>query len=221
MGKLLRKQSPATPQRRHWRGRLEADLLTRAELDAIIAQCPVDKWIGARNRVLIIILWRTGLRISEALALREKDIDLVEGRLVVQRGKGGRRRVVGLDWGTIEALQEWLGRRAEVEPPLSAPLLCTRQGGQVNPSYVRRLLPRLAREAGVGKRVHAHGLRHVFATELQAEGAPLSLIRDLLGHSSLATTDTYLRRLGAGEAVDFVRARTWTREANGSSSKAS
>jgi integrase len=71
------------------------------------------------------------------------------------------------------------------------------------------LLPRLAREAGVGKRVHAHGLRHAFATELQAEGAPLSLIRDLLGQSSLATTDTCLRRLGAGEAVDFARARVW------------
>jgi site-specific recombinase XerD len=53
------------------------------------------------------------------------------------------------------------------------------------------------RAAGVHKRIHAHGLRHLFATELQAEGAPLSMIRDLLGHSSLATTDTYLRRLGA------------------------
>jgi integrase len=71
------------------------------------------------------------------------------------------------------------------------------------------MLPRLARAAGVRKRVHAHGLRHLFATELEAEGAPLSMIRDLLGHSSLATTDTYLRRLGAGEAVDFARHRAW------------
>jgi integrase len=69
----------------------------------------------------------------------------------------------------------------------------------------------------VEKRVHAHGLWHVFATELQAEGAPLSMIRDLLGHSSLATTDTYLRRLGAGEAIDFARPRSWNRDTDGSS----
>ena len=164
-----------------------------------------------RNRTLIVVLWRTGLRISEALALREKDVDLIEGRLVVQCGKGGKRRVVGIDQGTLDVLEEWLKRRSQVAPPAAAPLFCTRCGGPIDSSYIRRLLPRLALAAGVHKRVHAHGLRHAFATELQAEGAPLSMIRDLLGHSSLATTDTYLRRLGAGEAVEFARARTWTR----------
>jgi site-specific recombinase XerD len=127
----------------------------------------------------------------------------------VQRGKGGKRRVVGLDQGTLDALEEWLERRAEIAPPAAAPLFCTKRGGPIDASYIRRLLPRLARAAGVRKRVHAHGLRHLFATELQAEGAPLSMIRDLLGHSSLATTDTYLRRLGAGEAVGCARRRTW------------
>lgn len=196
----------ATKTRRH---RLEADLLTRTEIEAVIEQCPLASWTDARNRTLIVVLWRTGLRISEALALREKDVDLVEGRLVVQRGKGGKRRVVGLDQGTIDALKEWLKRRAEIAPPIVAPLFCTQRGGPIDPSYIRRMLPRLARAAGIRKRVHAHGLRHLFATELQAEGAPLSMIRDLLGHGSLATTDTYLRRLGAGEAVDFARRRSW------------
>jgi site-specific recombinase XerD len=170
-----------------------------------------------RNRTLIVVLWRTGLRISEALALREKDVDLFEGRLVVQRGKGGRRRVVGLDQGTIDSVKEWLKRRAEIAPTVASPLFCTQSGGPIDASYIRRMLPRLARAAGVRKRVHAHGLRHLFATELQAEGAPLSMIRDLLGHSSLATTDTYLRRLGAGEAVDFARRRNWEPEDCGSS----
>ena len=198
-------RQPSRPRRE----RLEADLLTRPDIEAVLNQCPVRSWTGHRNRALIVVLWRTGLRISEALALREKDVDLIEGRLVVQHGKGGKRRVVGLDQGTIDVMKEWLLRRAAIAPPVGAPVLCTQRGGRIDPSYVRRLLPRLAREAGVGKRVHAHGLRHAFATELQAEGAPLSMIRDLLGHSSLATTDTYLRRLGAGDAVDFARARTW------------
>jgi site-specific recombinase XerD len=197
--------------------RLEADLLTRSEIEAVIEQCPLSSWTGARNRTLIVVLWRTGLRISEALALREKDVDLVEGRLAVQRGKGGKRRVVGLDQGTLDALGEWRTRRAEIAAPETAPLFCTQRGGPIDASYIRRMLPRLARAAGIRKRVHAHGLRHLFATELQAEGAPLSMIRDLLGHSSLATTDTYLRRLGAGEAVDFARHRNWEPEDRGSS----
>jgi site-specific recombinase XerD len=207
----LRRQEIKPPSSRRNRRRLEADLLTRSEIEAVLEQCPEGEWTGSRNRTLITVLWRTGLRISEALALREKDIDLVEGRLVVQRGKGGKRRVVGLDQGTIDVLQQWLTRRTEIAPPAGAPLFCTRRGGPIDASYIRQLLPRLARAADVQKRVHAHGLRHMFATELQTEGAPLSMIRDLLGHSSLATTDTYLRRLGAGEAVDFARARTWTR----------
>ena len=69
--------------------------------------------------------------------------------------------------------------------------------------------PRLAARAGIEKRVHAHGLRHAFAIGLEREGATVSVIRDLLGHSSAAVTDRYLRRLGASEAVDFARARSW------------
>ena len=80
-----RHQRPRGP-RSHLR--LEADLLTRPEIEELLDQCQVHSWTGLRNRTLIIVLWRTGLRISEALALREKDIDLVEGRLVVQRGQG-------------------------------------------------------------------------------------------------------------------------------------
>lgn len=209
--KFLRHPRPRHPRRKDAseHAHLAADLLTRSEVEALLEQCPIDSLTGLRNRTLIIVLWRTGLRISEALALREKDVDLVEGRLVVQRGKGGKRRVMGLDQGTVDALEEWIRRRMELAPPSAAPLFCTQGGGPIDASYIRRLLPRLARTAGVQKRVHAHGLRHLFATELEGEGAPLSVIRDLLGHSSLATTDTYLRRLGAGEAVDFARRRGW------------
>ena len=57
--------------------------------------------------------------------------------------------------------------------------------------------------------MHCHALRHAFAVELEREGATVSAIRDLLGHSSASVTDRYLRRLGAGEAVDFARSREW------------
>lgn len=76
-------------------------------------------------------------------------------------------------------------------------------------SYIRHLLPRLAKRAGIGKRVHAHGLRHRFAIDLIKEGADLLTVRDLLGHASAATTQTYLSRLGASGAVEFARSRSW------------
>ncbi len=80
-------------------------------------------------------------------------------------------------------------------------------------SYVRHLLPRLARKAGVERRVHAHGLRHAFAVDLVRSGAPLYVVRDALGHASVATTQVYLSRVGAHEAVEAMRNREWQADA--------
>jgi len=66
------------------------------------------------------------------------------------------------------------------------------------------------RQGCIDKRIHAHGLRHAYAAGPEREGATISMIRDLLGHSSAAVTDRYLRRLGTGEAVEFARNRNWT-----------
>ena len=76
-------------------------------------------------------------------------------------------------------------------------------------SYVRHLLPRLARKAGMKRRIHAHGLRHAFAVDLVRSGAPLYVVRDALGHTSVATTQVYLSRVGAHEAVEAMRSREW------------
>jgi len=164
---------------------------------------------GIRNRALIGLLWRTGLRISESLDVREKDIDLPSGTVVVQRGKGSKRRTVGIDDGVRELLGTWLERRRALALPEASPLFCTLRGESIDTSYIRHLLPRLARKAGIRKRVHAHGLQHRFAVDLVNEGASITTVRDLLGHSSIAVTDTYLRRVGAGEAVAFGQSRTW------------
>lgn len=186
--------------------RLDADLLSRADIDALLEACP-SSWVGQRNRVLLTVAWRTGLRCSELLDLRWKDVDIKEHTLVVQRGKGGRRRIIGIDGETVRALTQWLPRRSQDDP--TNLVFSTRRGGRLDPSYLRHLLPRLAERAGLSKRVHMHALRHRYAVELEQEGAPLSVIRDLLGHSSIATTDSYLRRAGASRAIAFARARAW------------
>lgn len=188
---------------------LDADLLTSGEIEALIKACSNRAPTGIRNRAMIALAYRSGLRIGEILALQPKDLDLATGILVVQHGKGDKRRVVGLDAGAVAMIERWLQTRKKRGINGRAPVFSTLRGGVIEQSYVRHLLPRLARRAGIEKRVHAHGLRHTYAIELEREGATVSTIRDLLGHSSLAVTDAYLRRIGASKAVEFARQREW------------
>lgn len=188
---------------------LDADFLTPAEVELLLRACSNRAPTGVRNRALMAVAWRSGLRVGEVLALKVKDIDLDGGTLVVQHGKGDKRRVVGMDAGTAALLARWIDLRSRRGINGRAPVFCTLDGGEIDQSYIRHLLPRLARKAGIDKRIHCHGFRHLFAVELEREGAPLSTIRDLLGHSSASVTDRYLRRIGAGDAVDFARQRAW------------
>jgi site-specific recombinase XerD len=189
--------------------RLDADLLTPQEIEALMTTLSNRAPTGIRNRALIAVGWRCGLRLGEILALKPKDVDLENGRLVVQHGKGDKRRVVGLDPGTAALIERWLEARTKSGIANSAPIFCTLAGNTIDQSYVRHMLPRIARRAGVEKRVHSHGMRHAFAVDVEREGAPLSTIRDLLGHSSASVTDRYLRRVGASDAVEFVKSREW------------
>jgi len=200
----LAAQPAATAKRK-----LDADLLTPREIETLLRACSGRAPTGIRNRAMLALAWRSGLRIGEALALRPKDLDLAAGTLVVQHGKGDKRRVVGIDAGTSALVQRWLDVRRKRAINARAAVFCTLNGDPIEASYVRHLLPRLARKAGIDKRVHAHGLRHAFAVELEREGATISTIRDLLGHSSAAVTDRYLRRIGGGAAIAFARGREW------------
>ncbi len=112
---------------------------------------------------------------------------------------------------TSRPLRCWLGglTAARRSAPARAPIFCTLQGGRIDSSYVRRLLPRLAQKAGIERRVHAHGLRHTYAAELAREGTAINVIRDALGHTSLAVTDRYLRDVAPTHVIDTMRARRW------------
>ena len=155
------------------------------------------------------MLWRCGLRISEALALELRDVDLEAGTLRVRHGKGDKSRTVGLDEQTGALLARWLDRRRGLGPGARAPIFCTLRGGRMDPSYVRHLLPRLAGRANIVRRVHAHGLRHTYAAELARERTPINVIRDALGHTSLAVTDRYLRDVAPMHVIEAMRARAW------------
>ncbi len=184
-------------------------MLTEPEAIALIKACSQRAPTGIRNRALIAVLWRCGLRISEALALELRDVDLEASTLRVRHGKGDRSRTVGLDEQTSALLARWLDRRRRLNPGARAPVFCTLKSGRLDTSYVRRLLPRLAHKAGVDRRVHAHGLRHTYAAELAREHTPINVIRDALGHTTLSVTDRYLRDVAPMHVIETMRARRW------------
>jgi integrase len=167
-----------------------------------------DRAHGQRLRGLIAILWRAGLRIQEALALTEGDLDQRRGSLLVRRGKGGRRREVGMDaWGW-EQLDPWLDLRRKL--PIG-PLLCvitgTTRGRHWSPAAARAELRRAAAAAGVRRRFAPHQLRHAHAVEMACEGVPLIVIQRQLGHSNLGITSVYLQGVDSGEIIETVDAR--------------
>ncbi|MGI8749969.1 MAG: tyrosine-type recombinase/integrase [Thermoleophilaceae bacterium] len=184
------------------------EVLTAREVSGLLNACSKRAPTGLRNRALIVVLYRGGLRLAEALDLMPKDIDEAAGAVTVLRGKGKKRRVTGLDPTAFAVLERWLAERRR-RGLARKPIFCTLDGQKLDTSYVRRLLPRLAVQAGIEKRVHAHGLRHTHAFELAAEGIPPHLIQAQLGHDSLATTDRYLRHVAPRELLNTMRARVW------------
>ena len=164
---------------------------------------------GGRNRALLAVLYRAGLRINEALSLYPKDLDPHNGAIRVLNGKGGKSRVVGMDAEAFAVVNRWMDLRAKRGLGPLAPAFCMLDGSQLNPSYIRVLVPRLARKAGIAKRVHAHGLRHTHAAQLREEGLDIGLISKQLGHCSIATTARYLDHIAPFAVIDAMRERRW------------
>ena len=194
---------PASPRGR----RRPAEVLTAAEIGQIIEACSRTAPTGIRNRALIVVLWRGGLRISEALALLPKDVDSKAGTVHVLNGKGGKQRMVALDPLAFSVLAKWLEVRARLRRGPDAPVFCTLDGGMIQTAYVRAFLRRIAKALGMKKRVHAHGLRHTHACELMRERIPLNLIQKQLGHANLAVTSRYLDHVEAPELTEAMQRR--------------
>jgi len=170
------RRSPATMPGYHYgraprnKGlRYPADPPTIDEIIAVM-RAAGDRADGHRLRALIVLLWRAGLRISEALGLAETDLDQQRGAVLVRRGKGGRRREVGMDRWAWDQLQPWLELRADL--PFGS-LLCVIRGATAGrhwePSAARKQLRRTAAIAGVRRRFVPHQLRH--GTPRRRDGA--------------------------------------------------
>jgi site-specific recombinase XerD len=187
--------------------RYPPDPPTIEEIVAVMRQAG-DGVHGVRMRALIVLLWRAGLRINEALTVTEHDLEPRTGSVLVRNGKGGRRREVGMDpWGW-EHLRPWLELRLRL--PVG-PLLCVIDGPTRGRPWAsdaaRAQLRRVAAKAGVRRRFAPHQLRHAHAVELAHEGVALNIIQRQLGHTNLGVTSIYLQGIDNSEIIATVHAR--------------
>lgn len=180
-------------------------------------------YAGARNRAMWVVMWRCGLRISEALDLYPRDVNLDLGTVTVQHGKaaGGvkgrrgrpRQRVVGIDPEAAAVVAVWVKRRQELGVNGHHPLFCRIQrpdvGKPMHSSVAREALQEAAKRAGIEHRVHPHGLRHTHAMELHREKVSITLIQKQLGHHHLSSTARYLDHHAPLELIEAIQARTW------------
>jgi len=156
---------------------------------------------GRRNRALIALLWRAGLRPGEALSLTASDID-VDGRRVTVAD-----RTVGLDDMAAREAAAWHERREELGLPGDGPFISTLRGKPLSQAYVRELLPRLAERAGLERRVHAMGLRYACAAEIAGEGVPTEIIEAQLGVRPQSSVARYLPTPDGSDVIAAMAAR--------------
>jgi site-specific recombinase XerD len=192
--------------------RFPSEVYSPDEMRRLLACCGRGL-VGHRNRAMIVVMWRGGLRIAEATALDPRDFDADAGTATVRHGKGNKRRVVPLDPQAVAVVERWLVVRAMLEVPRACRLFTTISKGNIgapvqHPQF-REALHRIAQRAVVDKRVHPHGFRHTCAVDLLRDGWDVKAIQMFLGHNDLATTDRYLSHLMPWQLIQRGRARTW------------
>ena len=152
-----------------------------------LVEVPVDAPLGLRDRALLELFYSSGLRLSELVGLRWRDLDL-EGGLVTVLGKGNRQRSVPVGSHALRALSDW---RADSGGANDAPVFPGRGGAPITARAVQLRIRLLAQRQGLFKRVHPHLLRHSFASHVLESSGDLRGVQELLGHADIATTQIY------------------------------
>jgi integrase/recombinase XerC len=167
------------------------------EMVDLLRSLPAEGEAGKRDAAILELLYSSGLRVSELVSLRTMDVSLEEGTVRV-RGKGRKVRVVPAGEKALKALSEYLTERRGAgkgggEEDWQGSLFRNLRGGALSARSVARILDRALTRAGIGRHLSPHGIRHSFATHLLESGADLRAIQEMLGHTSLSTTQRYAR----------------------------
>ena len=150
-----------------------------------------DPWIWARDAAVMALLYGSGLRISEALGLKRRDVpEPSAGDVLVVTGKGNKTRMVPVLQNVLTLIQDYVAMCPHPLPP-EGPIFVGARGGPLKPRIIQLTMARLRGALGLPDSATPHALRHSFATHLLSRGGDLRAIQELLGHASLSTTQIY------------------------------
>lgn len=172
---------------------LPKDILRAEEVERVLAQQQVGSAEGLRNRAILEVFYSSGMRRMELSELKVADVDLKRGLARIRKGKGGKERLVPIGARACEWVRRYLD---EVRPALMRPPDCMRlfvsvNGVEMTPDSLSMMVRRTIKKSGVQKSGSCHILRHSMATLMMENGADLRAIQEMLGHSSLSTTEIY------------------------------
>jgi integrase/recombinase XerD len=168
------------------------DVLSAAEIEALIAAVDASRPDGHRNRALIEVMYGCGLRVSEAVNLRISDLFFNDGFIRVI-GKGNKQRLIPVGQCAVSEIKRYLQQRAtqKIIAKYEDSLFLNRCGRALSRSMIFRIIKGLAAKTGLTKSISPHTLRHSFATHLIENGADLRAVQEMLGHESILTTEIY------------------------------
>jgi integrase/recombinase XerC len=150
-----------------------------------------DPWILARDAAVMALLYGSGLRISEALGLKRRDVPKPgEGDVLIVTGKGNKTRMVPVLQNVLALIAAYVAMCPHPLPPAD-PIFVGARGGPLSPRIIQLTMERLRGALGLPDSATPHALRHSFATHLLSRGGDLRAIQELLGHASLSTTQIY------------------------------
>jgi integrase/recombinase XerD len=188
----LRDSDPTATLSPPRRSRKLPHVLTRGEIDRLLAQPRGTEPAALRDRALLELMYACGLRASEAIGLELADVDLEE-RVLRARGKGSKERVVPIGQAAVRALRIYLerGRPGLVKGASESRLFVNFRGGPLTRQGLYKIVRRHAATAKLADRMSPHTLRHTFATHLLAGGCDLRSVQEMLGHADVSTTQLY------------------------------
>lgn len=166
------------------------EVLTVAEVDALLKAPDPSTLSGARDKAVLQVIYASGLRVSEVCGLNLHDVD---DHVVRVKGKGGKERIVPIASQAVLAIDHYLTafRQHSDGSEKETPLFVSEKGKRIDRTMVWKRVKFYAKIAGISKEISPHTLRHSFATHLLENGADLRVIQEMLGHSNISTTDRY------------------------------